>query len=385
MWFKTVYVFCIMIVAEIFILIIYRSSVFNRLPDDKFTFWYNTSRDLKLYLKPNSSTFIQKPSRAMEPTDLLIMVCSATNNFNQRTAIRSTWGNMDKLNFSKFFEIVQKKNLHKYMVMEPDAPYPKFRLGSVKRYYEYLLMSSRRDEVDETFLTSNFSRNWNQGVKVRVLFVLGLPNGNESLQNEILAENMQYGDIIQEDFIDSFKNLSIKVGMMLKWISNNCRNKTKFILKSDDDVYLNLYKLLYKLNYFQEPSKLLMGSRFRGMKPVKNGRSKYYTPRYMYNSTVFPNYLSGPLYLMTPETALALYETALNTPLFNLEDIYYTGICANLAQIPVVHSKVFLSYEDLMFHCPFSYYIGTHNLKAPYIYKLSEMCDLSKIDEELIN
>lgn len=54
------------------------------------------------------------------------------------------------------------------------------------------------------------------------------PPGNEQvdeLQLRLVNESEVYGDIIQESFIDSYNNLTLKTIMMLKWVTNNCDGK----------------------------------------------------------------------------------------------------------------------------------------------------------------
>uniref|UniRef100_A0A182IKR6 Galectin domain-containing protein n=1 Tax=Anopheles atroparvus TaxID=41427 RepID=A0A182IKR6_ANOAO len=47
----------------------------------------------------------------------------------------------------------------------------------------------------------------------------------DELQLRIVNESEVYGDIIQESFIDSYNNLTLKTIMMLKWVTNNCDGK----------------------------------------------------------------------------------------------------------------------------------------------------------------
>lgn len=53
----------------------------------------------------------------------------------------------------------------------------------------------------------------------------------------------RYGDIVQEDFVDSYRNLTHKAIMALRWVSQNCQN-AKLILKADDDIFINIFKLV---------------------------------------------------------------------------------------------------------------------------------------------
>ncbi|XP_054260018.1 uncharacterized protein LOC128984702 [Macrosteles quadrilineatus] len=55
---------------------------------------------------------------------------------------------------------------------------------------------------------------------------------------KVVEESGIYDDIIQEGFVDSY-NLTIKSVMMLKWVQQHC-SSARFLMKSDDDIYLNL-------------------------------------------------------------------------------------------------------------------------------------------------
>lgn len=60
----------------------------------------------------------------------------------------------------------------------------------------------------------------------RTVFILGTTH-QAKLQQKIYEESRTYQDILQENFHDSYNNLTIKSLMMLKWVNNNCANKGK--------------------------------------------------------------------------------------------------------------------------------------------------------------
>ncbi len=74
---------------------------------------------------------------------------------------------------------------------------------------------------------------------LRLVFMIG-KTLDKNLMKAIEYENEIYQDIVQEDFIDAYKNLTYKGIMALKWISIYCSN-TKYILKVDDDIVVNIY------------------------------------------------------------------------------------------------------------------------------------------------
>lgn len=61
---------------------------------------------------------------------------------------------------------------------------------------------------------------------IRTIFLVGLTENNET-QDQIVNESHTYNDLIQESFLDSYNNLTLKSVMMLKWINTNCAGKGK--------------------------------------------------------------------------------------------------------------------------------------------------------------
>lgn len=66
----------------------------------------------------------------------------------------------------------------------------------------------------------------NTDADFKLVFLLGLPpsENHTDVQSKIEEEVKMYGDIIQEGFIDSYNNLTLKSIMMLKWVNNNCKD-----------------------------------------------------------------------------------------------------------------------------------------------------------------
>jgi hypothetical protein len=76
---------------------------------------------------------------------------------------------------------------------------------------------------------------------VKVIFLLGQLK-NATFQSNVTTESETYGDILQEGFIDTYANLTVKSLMLLKWFSQEC-HKVPYVLKTDDDMYINLKQL----------------------------------------------------------------------------------------------------------------------------------------------
>ena len=86
-----------------------------------------------------------------------------------------------------------------------------------------------------------------------VIFIVGNPNFGRNESKSILSrlqnESQVYGDILQEDFLDTYQNLTMKVMFALKFAHNYLTpEKTKWVVMADDDTYLNLPVLWKHIN-----------------------------------------------------------------------------------------------------------------------------------------
>lgn len=70
--------------------------------------------------------------------------------------------------------------------------------------------------------------------QTRLVFMLGSTH-NKTIQHKIELESQIYNDIVQQNFDDSYRNLTLKCIMSLEWVSNYCPS-AKYVLKTDDDV-----------------------------------------------------------------------------------------------------------------------------------------------------
>ena len=205
---------------------------------------------------------------------------------------------------------------------------------------------------------------------VKVIFLVGhVGNDTSALQVNVTHESDKFGDILQEDFIDNYSNLTVKSLMLLKWYVQECSN-VPYALKTDDDVYVNL-RQLYKLVSANKKPNLLTGSLICEAHPIRDPYNKWYVPDYLYDRKKFPNYLSGTAYLMSRSTASTLFDAALVTPVFHLEDIYVTGLLSEAAGIrPKDHIGFSYVKRSTANACLYAQTISSHHLT------ISEMKDI---------
>ena len=90
--------------------------------------------------------------------------------------------------------------------------------------------------------------------------------------HRIKIESETHGDILQERFEDSYRNLTIKTMLFLKWYNQKCSH-IPYLLKADDDVFLNT-KNLYKIVSQNTKADILIGLLHCDAKPARIQRSK---------------------------------------------------------------------------------------------------------------
>ena len=149
--------------------------------------------------------------------------------------------------------------------------------------------------------------------------------------HRIKIESETHGDILQERFEDSYRNLTIKTMLFLKWYNQKCSH-VPYLLKADDDVFLNT-KNLYNIVSQNTKPDILIGYLFCDNKPIRIQESKWYVPESVYRKETYPLHLNGPGYLMSSSTAQKLFRAARDVPLFVYEDVYLTGMVARAAGI----------------------------------------------------
>ena len=166
---------------------------------------------------------------------------------------------------------------------------------------------------------------------VTMAFVVGRTNKPE-VQNIIDKENTFFGDVIQANFIDHYSNLTLKTVSMFEWAKTYC-SEAPFILKTDDDMYINMPLLFSFIDSKKNEKRVMYGRLAKGWKPVRNKKSKYYIDTATFSNPRYPDFVTGPAYLFTNDIVDEIYNKILNTTFFTLEDVLLTGVVAESLKI----------------------------------------------------
>lgn len=173
---------------------------------------------------------------------------------------------------------------------------------------------------------------------VSLMFLIG-SSSDKSHNRYIDVENDLYDDVIRVNFQDSYDNLTLKTISMLMWADDYCP-KASFVLKIEDDVYLNVDRLL---NYIEklDPKERSIHGWVESWKPNRNPKSQNYISYQQYQSDEAIKFAKSPAYLLPQQIIKELYEEALNYKYIQIEDVFITGIVRNKLKIELIFNVEF--------------------------------------------
>ncbi len=253
---------------------------------------------------------VAKPKCSSKDSLLLILITSASGNFDRRSAIRNSWCSAES-----------KKSV------KPTLP------------------STPGQKLD-----------W------QCVFLIGRdPN---SLTNQKVREESQlHSDILLGDFMDSYRNLSLKVLTALHWSRHSC--PLQFVLKTDDDCFVNVHLLPeFLLAQSVAPAELYAGNaadQERRAHVIRDPTNKWSVSRDEYAPDLYPPYASGTGYVLSQDVLSRLLLVSRHYKPFPNEDAY-VGVLVDQLGLEPVHSSRFTLYSDAWTTCNFRYLLVIHHV-----------------------
>lgn len=173
----------------------------------------------------------------------------------------------------------------------------------------------------------------------RLLFLLGRANGSEE-QRRVFQESARHMDIVQGDLLEDYRNLTEKSVMALRLALTHCP-RVSFLLKADDDTYINVPNLIAQVGKLPKDS--IYGSMHANTAAIRDPSMKWSVTNEEYKPEFYPDFVSGSAYVVGGDVVGTLYaQTGRVRPLW-LEDVYITGLCAEAARIRRVGLRTFYS------------------------------------------
>ena len=153
-----------------------------------------------------------------------------------------------------------------------------------------------------------------------------------------------YGDVLLGDFPDNYRHLSLKMLLGIRWPRRHCQ--AKYVLKTDEDCYVNIVSLMlwlseYHNHYSSQP--LYTGKVQRNMDVVRTMTHRYYVSRTEHPNKYYKPYVSGGGYLFSGHLLNKLYKVSRKTPIFPVEDALF-GRLMDILGVPPTNDRRFLPF-----------------------------------------
>jgi hypothetical protein len=184
--------------------------------------------------------------------------------------------------------------------------------------------------------------------QAKLLFFLGKPTGSDSLevQRKVDEESLKFGDIVQDGFDDTYRNIRFKAVSMLKWAAMFCDN-AKYVIRTDDDVVVSPEKLVKALQRKSGQRKnFIIGTLLENRKPTRVTESKYFMSEKEFPSPTLPSFILGATLGLPMSSVKLLYQAALRVKPVWLDDVFITGICSVKVHVALESDEDFV-FEHL--------------------------------------
>ncbi|CAL4068846.1 unnamed protein product [Meganyctiphanes norvegica] len=251
--------------------------------------------------------------------------------------------------FQTFHHNSTKQRL-RYLIEEPSLCHDSPDLFMISYVHSAVHKKENRQLIRDTWANLRYYPI----LRMKVFFVFGAAVSKEE-QDVIEKESSQYHDIIQLDFVDSYKNLSLKGVGALQWISEHCMH-APWVLKSDDDMVINTFALQEYLAYHTKgelkggnsfPDKIICAV-WWGMTVLRGtGCAKWCVSEEEWPENSFPTYCSGSAFVIPTHLVPRLYDAYFTAPFLWVDDAYISGVLPREAGIKhrPVHSLYEMNYH----------------------------------------
>lgn len=216
-----------------------------------------------------------------------------------------------------------------------------------QHYFLLILVSSapayfdRRRIIRQTWAAdSAIKTRW------KTVFLLG-QSRDKNHSELLLREEAFYGDLIRADYYENYWNQTLKIEMGLEWAVRYC--SFTFLLKADDDVFINPPAVISVLNRANTPKeKLYMGYVYKN--PVVKRTGKWSLGKEEYNGTHYPDFCAGPGYILSLDVVHSFVGIFGNIPKFKFDDVYVGMLSAKIG-LKAVHDRGFQTPPYLSTTC----------------------------------
>ena len=192
----------------------------------------------------------------------------------------------------------------------------------------------KRQSLRDSWLMSSKNNTSN----MRYVFVLGEAT-DKTLPRKLIKETEEYNDIVVANFQDTYRNLTLKTLAGFHWANKHCAH-ARFIMKTDDDVFVNIPGLLDKIA--QENGDFSLGKLHKDAPPFRMKSSKWFISREDYPNTTYPDFYNGPGYVLSMKHVRGILNIYPSVDFLPFEDVF-VGLCLKQLGLKLRETALYLS------------------------------------------
>lgn len=323
----------------------------NKLPLKTVTKTSNLHlKEFEYVTKPDSGRLCQS-----DRLYLFVLVHSLPGNFKERELIRKTWGSVAKQDRDSEVKLLFLMGQHSEL--SPRSPVKTKRINDGRSGGGENSIKSRSLNRNGFHRSSRFDSDRYKSDATQLLVNL---------------ESDLYNDILQGNFDDTPRNQTRKHIMGYRWIMEECDSKPTFVLKTEENVFVEMYHLLNFLTavYGDNPSPSIVCDVIpAGTSPHKIQDQEILHEMDRHQNHIYPKYCSGSAYLITPTLMSAFLKATNEVQPIPLDDIYMTGVVREFLDISPFYLNPRYTYEMSR---PYKWLNSRNFQPLPFIFVVSE-------------
>lgn len=180
---------------------------------------------------------------------------------------------------------------------------------------------------------------------VKIIFILGYL---DFMKSYIQIESRRYRDIVQEDFLDVYRNNTVKTIMGFNWAVTNCQ-ESPYIFFVDDDYIVNVPSVFnYLKSHFQSQKGqggLYVGYKWEKAYPKRSNVSKWFVSIDDYPCKYWPPYVGGGSMVISMDVASKMKEAFQYIKPIFIDDVYIGIVAATLGVVVTMEGKFCPDYR----------------------------------------
>ena len=143
-----------------------------------------------------------------------------------------------------------------------------------------------------------------EGRRYTTVFVLGKsPSKDENA--EVTLESALYGDILQGDFLDSYRNLTIKNMVAFRWVATECPTSA-YVIRITDDVMFSYRKLSKQLDRLEKHG-VIFGPMVYYGRIFHAGKYRYSSPIKWKEEAVWSTFIQGTFVMLSMDVVRDIF------------------------------------------------------------------------------